>query len=46
MYTAWLVVGTQHTVIMESKYKRKEGKKGGREILCQDSGRKVEWFQK
>lgn len=31
MYSAWLIVGTQHTVITESKYKRKEGKKGGRE---------------
>lgn len=46
MYSAWLIVGTPHMVIMESKYKRREGKDGGREISCQDSGRKVEWFQK
>ena len=27
MYSAWLIVGTQHMVIMESKYKRREGRK-------------------
>lgn len=31
MYSAWLIVGTQHMVIMESKYKRREGRKEGRE---------------